>query len=136
MNVGCSEIESQLVVQESSCVAECEVQPVVLVVRYDAFRIGRRNGCVGLVVLRSCRERKCIDKIETCLEEVFLRVVIHRDLELVSPAFVCVFLVSVDILELRGHVCLAEFRGGREGNVELAFLAFLGGDEDDAVRCG
>ena len=128
-----ADVERQLVLDERRRVAGREVVTVIGRVGQNTRRVGRRYRSVGLVALRTRRERYRVDDVRTRVEEV-ARIVVRIDH--VAPADHLTDGVAVLALHLGHHVNRREGRAVRYRNGRLVRLSLLGRDEHDAAGGG
>ena len=134
-NVVETEVERHPVVQERCRIAERKVVTVVLVVGDDTSCVRRTQGDVGLVLVGTGSQRHVVLYVRTGIEEVFGLVVAVGRRCLGTPRLHLAGTVDVGVLELRHHKRVGKLCTVADRHAHLAFLAFLGGDHDDAL-CG
>ena len=128
-----AQVEGHLVVEQLGGIAHREVVTVEVVVVDNTTGIGGTQREIGLVFVRSGRERQRVSEIGRCAEEVG-RVEVAWSGEFVAPAVVAARLrLSVGILELRQHEGLRELEASVIDDVGFAGSTFLGSNQDDTI---
>ena len=140
-NVVCPDVKPHAVVQKRRRVAKCEVVAIVGVVRHDTLRIDRGSRQIGLILLRTGRQRDALGVGHPRTEIILAGIVAHAvgPVEPLAPA------VAVDVnrrrevaravtvLELRQHERRHHLDTGRGGHRELPGLSLLRRNDDGAV---
>ena len=131
--VGDVDIHGEDVFHQVRGVAEAQVVAVHVVIVHDTPGIGDGGRHIGLAAFRAGGQGQGVDLVHARLE-VVARVVGGRGIQLGAPAVVRTQgRGTVGVLEL-GHD-IGPGEGGAVGvvDVQVVFLAFLGGDDDDTV---
>ena len=141
IDVAGARIELEPVFQKVRSVAEREIVTVVLVVGDDSVRVDRSCRKIGLVLIRTARNRNGVGIDMPRLEIVVRRITVAgRREQLLAPAVNpraaagAVQARAVAILELGQHERIQEFRIARKRNLQRSSLPLLRRNHHGSVR--